>query len=581
MREKLIKYTSILGIQLVILVGLTTLLSSLLLFVNIEINGAVFIIAWILSIIFSFLSINRIHDKINQKIKCGILLNFIFIIIISTTLFISGKYFDISHDGQMYHQEAIIQLQEGWNPIYDDPLDEINYTPFFWINHYAKGSWFYGATLYDLLGNVEYGKSINIILLVASILLSFSTILRFNNSITWASIFSILLAFNPVTINQMLTFYIDGQLYSLFLLLVVLLTLHQIEKSNEFYLPIILTLALLINIKFTALGYALILCTIPLILTLYQYIFVEKIRDYKLLIKITIKRKINIILITGIVLGIFGIGFSSYVSNMMDHGHPFYPLAGNGSVDIITENTPVGLRNLNKIEQLYLSIFSETSNSLDGIAISKFPLKITEQERSILWIMDVRIGGFGPLFGGIIIIMSIGILLWKDIFVNNAVRNVLLITSVIIFTIIINPEIWWARYVPQMWMLPIIFLILLTQNIKGKLKGFYIICLSLLIGLNCVIMLKTNYNAIALISKDLTIQLETMSEFSKSNEIIINMETFKSNRKRFDNFNINYIEVDNLSCEKPFIIPGSISTFCTNNPDLYNQLHLKNYQKYQ
>lgn len=581
MKSRLIKYTSILGMQLVILVGLTTLLSALLLFVKIEVNGTTFIISLIISIIFGFSNIYRIHDKVNKKIVNGTLLNCIFIIIVSLSLFISGKYFDTSHDGQMYHQEAVIQLQEGWNPIYDEQLNETAYAPFFWINHYAKGPWLYGASVYDLLGNVEYGKSINIILLVASMLLSFSVILRFNNSIIWALIFSILLAFNPVTINQLLTFYIDGQLYSLFLLLVTLLTLNWREKSNEYHLPIILTLVSLINVKFTALGYALILCTIPLILTLFQLIFVEKVRDYKLLINKSVKQKINVVLGVGVILGVFVVGASSYISNIKDHSHPFYPLAGEGSVDIITENTPIELRNLNKVEQLYLSIFSETSNSIDSSVLAKFPLKITEKERSFLSIEDVRIGGFGPLFGGITIIMIIGGLLWKDIFISNVARNIILITSVIIFTIAINPEIWWARYVPQMWIIPILFLILLTKNMRGKFKNFYTIFLSLLISINCMVILKTNYELKKQVNKDLTIQLETMAEFSKTNEIVIDMEIFKSNRKKFENFNINYVETDELSCENPFIIPGTISTFCTNDPDLYSQMYLEAYQNYK
>lgn len=581
MNSKLFKYTSILGMQLVILVGLTTLLSALLLLVKIGVNGATFIISLIISIIFSFFSINRLHDKINQKVTMGVLLNCIFVILVSISLFLSGKYFDTSHDGQMYHQEAVIQIQEGWNPIYDEQLNETAYAPFFWINHYAKGPWLYGASVYDLLGNVEYGKSINIILLIATIFLSFSVILRFNNSIIWAFVFSILLAFNPVAINQLLTFYIDGQLYSLFLLLVTLLALYWREKGNEYHLPVILTLILLINVKFTALGYALILCTLPLILTLFKLIFVEKVRDYKLLINKSIKQKINVVLVIGVILGIFVVGASSYISNTKDHRHPFYPLAGEGSVDIITENTPVELRNLNKIEQLYLSIFSETSNSLDSAALAKIPLKITEKERSFLWIEDVRIGGFGPLFGGITIIMIIGGLLWKNIFICNSSRNILLITGVMIFTIVINPEIWWARYVPQMWIIPIMFLILLTKNMQGKSKKIYTIFLSLLIGINCMVILETKYGLIKQVNKDLIIQLETMAEFSKSNEIVIDMETFKSNRNRFDKFNINYSETDELSCEKPFIIPGTISTFCTNDPELYSQMYLEAYHNYQ
>ncbi|UUZ83650.1 hypothetical protein LJK88_07435 [Paenibacillus sp. P26] len=35
---------------------------------------------------------------------------------------VCGYFFDLSYDGQAYHQEAIIHLSNGWNPVYDPEI---------------------------------------------------------------------------------------------------------------------------------------------------------------------------------------------------------------------------------------------------------------------------------------------------------------------------------------------------------------------------------------------------------------------------------------------------------------------------
>ena len=42
--------------------------------------------------------------------------------IVALSAFAMGRIFDLSWDGQTYHQEAIFQLAHGWNPIWDSPL---------------------------------------------------------------------------------------------------------------------------------------------------------------------------------------------------------------------------------------------------------------------------------------------------------------------------------------------------------------------------------------------------------------------------------------------------------------------------
>jgi hypothetical protein len=74
---------------------------------------------------------------------------------------------------------------------------------------------------------------------------------------------------------------------------------------------------------------------------------------------------------------------------------------------------------------------------------------------------DVRVGGFGPLFSGICLLTLIIIILITYYCHKNyiTVNNYILFLCFLIFlTVIINPESWWARYVPQLWLIPLLIL---------------------------------------------------------------------------------------------------------------------------
>lgn len=579
MRNKLEKVSFVLGSQILLLVGFTIFIASIFLLLNLKINFVVIIFSFILSIIIGYIILKNNIIDVKERKKYILIVNTFFILVVVSCISLSAKIFDISFDGQMYHQDAVIQLQEGWNPLYDDQLNE-EYAPNIWVNHYAKASWYFAAVIYDLMGNIEYGKSINVLLLMSSVLIVFSLIIKIKNSLLLSMVCSILIVLNPVTINQLFTFYVDGLLYSTFLILVTLLIRQFIEEDLWSYCSIILALIILINIKFTALGYALILCLLPLILKLYNLYFDKQIKSLKLLLKGAFLQKLNLILVIGVILGVLVVGSSSYVTNFIDHKHPLYPLAGEGKIDIITGNTPESLRDKNKIEQLYLSVFSESSNSLEGGLINKFPLTVTKAELTTIHGTDVRVGGFGPLFGAIIIFTIIGLLIWKEIFITRLGKIVIAITSVIIITIVINPEMWWARYVPQLWMIPIIFLLILNIEKKNIYVKIYTVLLLLVIGINSMIMAGINYKYNSKINDDLIIQLEAMSEYSKSNEILIDFDIFKSNRARLDHYDIEYSEIEELSCEIPQYIPFSNAVFCVDNLELFQKTQANIYNKY-
>src|SRR6185503_16830690 len=88
--------------------------------------------------------------------------------------------------------------------------------------------------------------------------------------------------------------------------------------------------------------------------------------------------------------------------------------------------------------------------------IAKLPFTFKLHEWIVFKSHDVRMGGMGPLWGGILLLdivafISIIILFWKN---KKLLCLYLLLSFFLIATIVVNPECWYMRYVPQAWLLP-------------------------------------------------------------------------------------------------------------------------------
>ncbi|MBK8142070.1 MAG: hypothetical protein IPK57_14595, partial [Chitinophagaceae bacterium] len=128
-----------------------------------------------------------------------------------SAILIAGFFYDTSADGLVYHQETIYQLKTGWNPVNKILPDSVNQA--IWINHYAKGAEIPQASIYSMTNRIETGKATNIILLAGSFFLTASALSVFGRlTMRKVLLLSGLLVLNPVTINQLFTYYVDGQL---------------------------------------------------------------------------------------------------------------------------------------------------------------------------------------------------------------------------------------------------------------------------------------------------------------------------------------------------------------------------------
>ena len=420
-------------------------------------------------------------------------------IIVGISVFVSYRIFDLSYDGNWYHKASLGSLASGWNPIYET-FESFAANPdgvrignleesAIWANHYCKGAWIIGANIYALTGNIECAKAVNLIMAFVTFSIALDFLIKRLHTV-YAVLLALLTALNPITVSQMFTFYNDGLLCSLLFTIIVLLLKLRLSDGEKKRNAVCLFSALVIccNIKFTGLAYAAVFCFVFYILGLADGIKNKVFRK-------TFTEMTSFYALT-IFASVIFVGSSSYVKNFIEHKNPLYPLVGKDSVDIMTMNQPRVFDGLSTAKKLFYSLFSRVDNLMgDGAVITKAPFDVNPYEvRISASAPDLRISGFGPFFGGILIVSTMILLFAFVYFVLKNRRVLLLGLCVVIPTVVLLltiSESWWARYSPHLYLLPLTalyFLIYLFGKSERFAKPTIAVCavgMSLLLMINC------------------------------------------------------------------------------------------------
>lgn len=500
MRTELKKSLLLSGIFLLLFIIFNILISNALFIVKIEITKynmivslllCIFILLWVLKK-FNLLSLKKFYNIIIALILP--------IALIVGSLFVNSKIMDFTFDGNTYHKATIGLLKEGWNPLYETAAEFDNgrenkiyienssselWTEL-WTDCYARATHVYQANAYALTNNIESGKSINTLSIIALFLIIFSYLaLRFKK-IVFPFIFALCCITYSVVSAQYLTVYIDFFVYIYLLLLLFsffVIEFRRNEKELNFGLLIYsLALLMLINIKFNSFAYAGIFCLGYYFYYIYKLIKKRE-KEQKFFVKFTTISAINVIV------GVFIIGLSVYPKNFIEYGNPFYPLYGENKVDIITENQPAEFENLPAIEKYTRAMFSKTENMAKASGREteyKIPFAVSKDEMNYIRMTDTRISGNGVLFSGIFIISLILLILTsikmyhynKKIFIMASIP--LAITFLMIFLL---SESWWARYFPQTYFI-VLIVIFYLYLLKGKFYKVLLVVLFILVLAN-------------------------------------------------------------------------------------------------
>lgn len=447
-------------------------------------------------------------------------------VILVGSIYISSNIYDTTADGNTYHKLAIGALKNGWNPSYESSRDfttekgnvfdvsddNINAL---WVDHYGKATEIFASVIYAFTSNIESGKAYTILFMYICFVI-IGNYLYTNRKFHFLAALGIALvvAFNPITIVQIGNYYVDATLMmSLFLILYSCFVICEENDHNlrkEALLILACSIIWCINSKFTGLAFAGIFCCVFYFYWLYKSykagrdIFIKDLKTY------TIFYVITVIVAIGIV------GFSSYTKNMIDHGHPLYPLSGKGHVDnMVVQEQPKSFADKNHIEIFLISLFSKGQNVSPSYSSEnvqpqlKIPFTFTKDELSNYSIPDIRMAGFGPLFSGVFIIACIVAVIIIVRLIQNKKYNLLIpylivlgITAVLIIALDGG---YWARYIPYVYAIPVISLIYLLYSTEHKIK----------IGIGTILVILMIFNS-GLVFKVTLRNIKQNTEYAKN-----------------------------------------------------------------
>jgi hypothetical protein len=489
------------------------------------------------------------------KISAGILGLIICLIILS------DLFYDISFDGQWYHQETIFRLGNEWNPVFnkialpanettsnghevwcsgiDDlttnspvsekPVVNLKYLN---INHFPKGIEIIGASIYKLNNHIEAGKAVNGIFLCASFFLVLSSLYKIDHiSKPKKWLLAGLISFNPITLTQLLSFCVDGVM-ACALVCIIIASCLLFRQTNKHLLWLLGSLIVLTcNIKFTSLAFTGIFCSSLLIALIITKKWIQF-------------QSVLFVCLVSSIAGIFCCGFNPYLTNFVRDHNAFYGIKETEKEILVT--TPPILRDLNSFEKLFISLASHTdsypANDKSIAEMIKIPFTVNKNELINANDPEVKLSAFGPFFSGALLIAFSIFLILLIRFNRSAIfKQALFVLLIISITILIMPYSWWGRFVPQTWLLPISILCI-SEYFYFKYDKILKGALYLSLGLNVA------WAALAIIfnlfiSSHIKYQMSQLKSLRQPITVeYCSYRSFKSNRLRFYEYQIPIIE---------------------------------------
>ena len=407
------------------------------------------------------------------------------IAVLAACLFISAVTVDITYDGWAYHQPGVIALSHGWNPVTEPvfgtwwarysrsigypsngPLiDDLSTTV------YPKALWILGAQAVVWGLPLDAGKYPALLLIFVVGLTALRALRLRHIPNSWAYPLSVLTAFNPVCVVQSTTFYVDGALGSCLAILIFSLLSYDVTRSGRDLVLALCAALLACNLKFTGPVYtALVLLPFAVGWLLERRVVARG------------------LLICGIAASVLlAASINPYFTNLRDFGSPVYPL---NKWDVMEDQMSAGFLEEHSVKKLLISLtFSNLADrAFDNPATdernftSPFQSRGFEEFKKFGGTADLRIGGFGPFFGITIAVTLLAaslLILGPRIGIGFAA-----VALGTLLSIVVNPQMWWARLVPQMWLLPIL---VATAASRSRITKSLALIIVLLMGVTSLV----------------------------------------------------------------------------------------------
>ena len=372
-------------------------------------------------------------------------------------LLTSALTVDSGYDGWTYHQPGVIGLSHGWNPV-AEPVFDNWWAPFgrsigypangpaiddLWTSVYPKAFWILGAQAVAWGLPLDSGKYPGLILIYVAGLTVLRALRLRGVPDAWAYTLSLLAALNPICILQATTFYIDGALGSCLAILIFSVLSYDLTRSRRDLVLALCAVLIACNLKYTG--------------PVYTALIVLPVAIWWLCKRHWAARELQICGIAALVL--LAGSVNPYFTNLKEYGSPIYPM---NAWDLEENQMSAGFLEEHSLKRLLISLsFSNLADRPTGDPASdernfSSPLQSRglAEFKKFSSTADLRIGGFGPFFG-----LTLALSLFAACFLIRAhagVTGFALVAAGTLLSILVNPHMWWARFVPQMWLLPVL-----------------------------------------------------------------------------------------------------------------------------
>jgi hypothetical protein len=267
-----------------------------------------------------------------------------------------------------------------------------------------------------------------------------------------------------------------------------------------------------------------------------------------------------------ILFAILVVGYQPYVTNLSMQGNPFYPAVGRDAAsDAATRGqfnvwAPPEFVAKGRVEKLGTSLLAESSGA-EAMPRFKVPFALSKQELYIFFNTEPRYGGFGPWFGSVLLATLAAYLLARKRMRAGTWMTGSVLALLVTGTVLLNPEAWWARLAPQVWLVPSILLGAMAIGANGWPRNLGAFLAALLIG-NSVLVAALNWGRAVEKSMAFRDQLAHLRSLSSSG--LLEITTHPSFRMvtetRLRAHSIAFERAARPSCAAPFRFSYPAST---------------------
>ena len=377
--------------------------------------------------------------------------------------------YDISFDGMSYHLVSVIAFLRGWNPLTaasvvdwlsshagarDAALVSTISMHGIWSDHYPKASWILGAAASALTGTIATANWLQPFLCIVSLVAAHRLFSGLGLKRMASLLLAIGVALSPVALSQLATNYVDGLVGSALLIEISGLGCWILTRDRLDFATACAGLILASNFKFTGLVYGLIYISCLVLFDIFRS--PPRGTDLKMIVAAALVSAIGCL--------------PTYALNTALEGHPFYPI---NNIDVMKDQQPEAFLAQARFEKYYLANIQPiaSSRSLVDVAAlrdSYYRLGVTP---------DARTAGFGGLFSVILLIAFASVVLSTAIRrkCGDGEKLFLVLIATTFLSVLVNPEFWWARFVPQLWFLPFFCCVVLLLQ-KRRYAAWVVFC---------------------------------------------------------------------------------------------------------